>query len=172
MAKYPLRLILLCCYFSSVSVAAQRGQSAIDAAGGSKTFSDGNTYEFAIGQTISGPAYLSSSLVVTPGVLQPAANSTTVKPLTIAGDDLQVYPSPADHTLFLQPAFGSSGMLQYSLLDAEGKTVLRGEAALKSGRERQSLEVTSIAAGQYLLQVRWISDGRQYTSGHKVEKLK
>ncbi len=172
MAPSPLRLLLLSCFFAPFAATAQSGPSVLDAAGGSKTISSGDTYEYAIGQTITGAGYTSSSLVITPGVLQPTDKSTGVKSSGIAADELKVFPSPADHTLYLQPGFAGGGTLQYKLLDVAGNTVMQGEALLRNGTERQSLEVSPLAAGQYMLQVLWNKGGQQYAAGYKIQKLK
>src|SRR5689334_18505096 len=82
------------------------GPSALVAAGNSATTGT-LTHEFALGQLTPGNSYISSGLVVTPGVLQPAA-ATGIAPRTITEADLKVFPSQVESSLFLQPAFSGS----------------------------------------------------------------
>lgn len=146
------------------------GPSALDAAGASVAVG-GNIYEYAIGQVMAGNTFSAPTLVVTPGVIQPNMTSAGIKGQGITASQLHVYPSPAESTLHLQPAFNGNGTLQYSLYDAAGKPVISREAVLQSGIERQSLDITRIAAGQYMLQVIWTQSGSTYTSGYKVQKV-
>ena len=168
----PPKLLLLSLMLCTATfVHAQSiGPSAIDAAGGSVS-AGGNTYEYAIGQVVAGNTFTAASLVVTPGVLQPVSTTGVTLP-AIAQADLKVFPSPAETTLYLQPAFSGSGSLQYSLYDAAGKLVLSHTVILKSGTERQVLNVAQIAAGQYMLRAMWLQAGITYTSGYKVQKLR
>ena len=145
------------------------GPSTIDAAGRSFT-GGGVTYEYAIGQLITANTFISPTLVITHGVLQPN-NATGIADQMISAESLQVYPSPVENTLFLQPAFNAGGTLQYGLYDAAGKMVMSRETHLKNGTERQELTVSHIAAGQYFLNVTWIQAGVSYASAYKLQKL-
>jgi hypothetical protein len=144
--------------------------STIDAAGASVTIG-GNTYEYAIGQVMDGSTLNAGSVIITPDVIQPAF-TTGVNDNTISGNELQVFPSPVETTLFLKPSFSGNGLLQYKLFDAAGKLVLSNEAKLQSGNEQQELDVAKLAAGQYTLQVVWNKSNTAYTAGYKIQKLK
>lgn len=167
----PKILLAAAAYAASVSVHAQSiGPSAIDATGASAT-AGGNNYEYAIGQVVAGNTFTSASLVVTPGVLQPAA-STGINGHELLAGSMHVFPSPVETTLYLQPAFGSGGLLQYNLYDAAGKRVMNGALRLLSGTERQTIELSQIAAGQYTLDVSWQQADQVYRAGYKIQKLK
>jgi hypothetical protein len=147
------------------------GPSTIDAAGSSVTVG-GNTFEYAIGQVMDGSTLnAGSSVVITPDVIQPAS-TTGVNDNTIGTNELQVFPSPVETTLFLKPAFNGGGSLQYKLFDAAGKLVLSKEARLQLGNEQQELDVAKLAVGQYTLQVVWNKSNTAYTAGYKIQKLK
>jgi hypothetical protein len=156
--------------FSSAPLFAQSiGPSTIDAAGSS--FSGGGfSYEYAVGQLVAANTYISPGLVITHGVLQPQSPSG-IGDQSIAAESLNVYPSPFENTLFLQPAFSAGGILQYGLFDAAGRLVLSREARLTSGTERQELTVAHIAAGQYFINVTWIQSGVKYVAAYKLQKL-
>jgi hypothetical protein len=103
-------------------------------------------------------------------VLQPTT-STGINATAGGLDGLQVYPSPVENTLFIQPAFRNGGTLHYTLLDAAGKTVRTGETKLSSGKERQDIDVSAIAAGQYILNIQWQAGSSQSAGTYKVQKL-
>lgn len=146
------------------------GPSSINAAGGSGTIS-GNTYEYSIGTLALQQTYSSPSLIVTDGVLQPNIAPNSVAPPPIAAGQLSVYPNPVLSTLFVQPGFGKSGTLQYVLTDAAGKTVHTQSVALSLGTERQEINMSALAAGQYTLNVTWQQGGKNYATAYKVQKL-
>ena len=146
------------------------GPSAIDVAGGSTT-AGSIIHEYAIGQVVAGNTFTAADLIVTPGVLQPAFSTAGITPAPGMLADMQVYPSPVETMLYLQPAFSGKGTLQYSLYDAGGRQVLQQEAILISGQERQSLQVAAFPAGQYVLQVTWLQLGKTDVATYKVQKL-
>ena len=170
--KYIRSILFSIAVLAGVPLYAQSiGPSAIDAAGNSIT-TGGITYEYAIGQPGNNSTFTSASLVVTPGVLQPVINTTGILPDAGLSAQLQVYPDPLETMLFIQPAFKGGGTLQSGLYDASGKLVLRQDALLKTGGERQALDVTQLAAGNYLLQVKWLCAGATSTAAYKLQKLR
>jgi hypothetical protein len=156
--------------YGAAAHAQSIGPSTIDAAGSSVTIG-GNTFEYAIGQVMAGNTLNAGSVVITPDVVQPAF-ATGINDNAIAANELLVYPSPVETTLFLKPSFKGAGLLQYKLFDAAGKLVLSNESRLQSGNEQQQLNVAGLAAGQYTLQVVWNKTNTTYTAGYKIQKLK
>ncbi len=159
----------ICCLMHTAAGAQSVGPSGITAAGRSVT-AGGNTHEYAIGQVVSGETRSATGIVVTQGILQPRIQSTGVA--GIQKEELQVFPSPMDRELFLQPAFKGGGELSYTLYDASGRLVSRNSVRLQSGAERQSLQVANLAAGQYMLQVGWQQNGKLVSSAYQVQKIK
>ncbi len=148
------------------------GPAELNAYGKSVT-SGGNTYEYAIGTVVGTPAYVSGTLVVTPGVLQPhLAEANGVDENIIPAGSLSVYPNPVDQTLFLKPAFGKQGTLQYNLIDAQGRILKTQTADLQNGNELQQLSMTAFASGQYTLQVTWLQQGKTLKTAYKIQKVK
>ncbi len=148
------------------------GPSEINGNGKSVT-SGGKTYEYAIGTVVGMPAYVSGSLVVTPGVLQPfTAESNSVDETAIPPANLSVYPNPVEQTLFLKPAFGKKGKLQYLLLDAAGRTIMTRTADLEHGNEMQQIPMSAYALGQYTLNVSWHQQGKTLNTAYKIQKVK
>lgn len=169
--KQKLLLTLSCIAMSCMHASAQSvGPSALNAAGGSGTIG-ASTYEFSIGELTMPQTYSSATLVVTDGVLQPNIFSSGVSNPGIAAKELSVYPNPVQHVLFLQPAFSHGGKLRYVLTDAAGKTIYTQERSLSQGNERQEINMSAIAAGQYTLSVEWQQGGQKYNSAYKIQKL-
>lgn len=165
----PLLIILLGLlpFFTS---AQSLGPATLNATGKSATVS-GNTYEYAIGGLITGNTYTSASLVVTPGVLQPMQASTGIGTPEITASDLSVFPNPAAHTLYLQPHFGKKGTLQYVITDVLGRTITTQKIALEKGNEKQEIDMSPYALGQYNLTVHWLQQGKTQKSTYKVQKI-
>lgn len=155
---------------STAAHAQSIGPSTLNAGGNSVTVS-GNTFEYAIGQVMNGSTLTTGSVIITQDVLQPSF-TTGVDDNTIAANELQVYPSPVETTLFLKPSFNGKGLLQYRLFDLAGKLLLSYEAQLQLGNELQQLNVATLSAGQYTLQVVWNKSNTTCTAGYKIQKLK
>lgn len=161
---------ILCCLFLSVWSHAQSiGPSTLNATGNSATLS-GNTYEYAIGGLI-GNSYVSDNLVVTPYALQPVEPSTGIPTPGISVSELSVFPNPASHILYLQPKFGKKGVLEYVITDALGRTIATRKISLEKGNERQEIDMSSFALGQYNLTVQWLQQGKVSLSTFKVQKI-
>jgi len=159
-------IVLSCMYAGAQSI----GPSSVNAAGGSRTIG-ANTYEYSIGTLALHQTYSSPTLIVTDGVLQPNISSSSVGHQGIAASQLSVYPNPVKSTLFLQPGFSKGGNLVYVLTDAAGKTVHTQSSMLPSGKERQEINMSALAAGQYTLSVEWQQDNKKYASAYKIQKL-
>lgn len=169
--KIFLRMLTLLAVVLPLMAKSQSvGPFALNATGGSAT-PGGNTYEYALGQVAAGGTVSGPGIVITPGVLQPEFKTTGVSSV-VPIVALQIFPNPVEKSLFLQPAFGGSGLLQYSLYDAAGRLVLRRDAILHTGSERQTLDLSAMAAGQYQLQLVWQSGTGTAQSAYKIRKIR
>lgn len=164
--------LLLGAIAGSFAASAQSiGPSTLNSAGGSATLG-GNTYEWSLGEMTVVSTYSGGSLVVTQGLLQPANLSNGIHEHSIAAGALQVYPNPAEDVLYLQPAFRQGDKLSFALLDMTGKTILREEKLLVTGTELQTIRLTGLAAGNYMLQVVLVTTSGNQVAGYKVQKLR
>lgn len=139
--------------------------TVLNSAGGSATLG-GNTYEWSVGEvvvhTVSTP-----SLVVTQGLLQPMPPGVSVGNVQTIAGDIQVYPNPAKDVLVLQPRLAEGSRLQYTLLDIAGKAISAGEASLHTGQEKQTINISVLPPGSYILQVQAQQpDGPRHASFH------
>lgn len=146
------------------------GPSTLNASGGSASVA-GNLYEWSVGEMTMISTFSSSGLVVTQGLLQPSATGGTgVGNSPQITQHLDVFPNPADYILYLNPRFRGPVTLQYSLLDMTGRTVLSQKAFLPTGTEKQSLLLSHLAAGQYMLSVVLDDQGDHYNAAYKIQK--
>ena len=156
---------------AAAATAQSVGPAELNAAGHS-AINGGIIHEYAIGSVLGTPAYVSGSLVVTPGVLQPQTGTVGTEHPGIAGSQLSVYPNPVEQTLFLKPAFGQQGTLQYLLTDGSGKTLATQTVRLERGDELQQILMSGYAVGQYNLQVSWQQQGQTHSNAYKIQKIK
>ena len=164
-------LLLLGAMAGTLAVSAQSiGPSTLNSAGGSAAIG-GNTYEWSLGEMTVVSTYSGGSLVVTQGLLQPFNLSNGIHEHPLSAGALQVYPNPAEDVLYLQPAFKQGDKLSFALLDMTGKLILREEKTLSTGTELQTIRLTGLAAGNYMLQVAVTAAGENYNTGYKVQKL-
>lgn len=155
----------------SASYAQSIGPATFNSSGGSATAS-GNTFEWSFGEMTAVHTATAANIIVTQGVLQPLAGPSRIVTAKYADAAmLKVYPVPAQNVVYLQPAFTSGGTLQYSLLDATGKSILKQSAGLKSGTERQSIDMTALPSGNYMLQVQYADTHVPYTNVYKIQKI-
>ena len=160
-------LFLLLCTTSSVLMA----QSTLNAAGGETTIG-GNTYEFSIGEMALVSTLSTASVIVTQGLLQPTPQwPTNTKDLIISKDVLKVYPNPASAIVNLQPQFSTGGTMQILLLNANGKTMLRKDYRLAAGREKQQIDISQYAQGNYILNVNFSNGKNKSKNSYKIQKL-
>lgn len=114
---------------------------------------------------------ITPQIVVTHGVLQPDGSPTAIGDGPSLASQISLFPNPAQTTLYLQPRFGTGGEMLCSLADATGKLVLTHTAMLRTGHEQQTLQLGAVAAGTYLLTVRFGMPGSvAQTTTYKVQK--
>lgn len=147
--KHFITIIIAALVLCAQAVYAQ--PTVLNSTGGSAAVG-GNTYEWSVGElvvhTVSTP-----SVVVTQGLLQPMPPGVSVGSVNAIAGDVQVYPNPAKDILVLQPALAAGSRLNYTLLDITGRTIYTAEARLHTGHEKQSISISALPAGNYIVQV-------------------
>lgn len=166
-----IHLTLAGCLLTLAPVSAQStGPATFNAAGGTAAIG-ANTYEFSIAEMAVTTTYSGNGLVVTQGILQPQPRATGIAQQGILPTQLSVYPNPVEATLFLQPAFGKSGSLEYMLTDAAGRKIYSRTQKLDAGNERQEINMAPYAAGQYNLSIIWMDRAHTATGTYKIQKI-
>ncbi len=166
--------IIILAYLLFIAVGARGqsvGPSTYNNTGGTGTIGT-NTFDWSIGEMPVISSYISSAFSVTQGVLQPYETVTNAVHDQYLTSNLQVYPTPADNTIFLQPSFSTGGILQYSLQDIAGKVLALNEVKLVAGNEKQSLNMTGFAVGVYMLRIVYKQGDKTYTAPYKIQKVR
>jgi len=148
-----------------------RGQSiwpsTLNATGGSATLG-GNTYEYSVGEMTLVSTFVTSTVVVTQGILQPEGGVTAVTDHTF-GEHLQVFPNPSSSYVNVQYVAAASGELTMRLLDITGKLISEDRMTVKQGINTRQIDVSNLAAATYMLQVTTDQPGEQ--ASYKIQKL-
>ena len=131
-----------------------KAQTTINSTGGNAVI--GNTiHEWSVGESGATQTLTGSSLIVTQGLLQPSRAETKGVAVVDLSGKLDVFPNPAANTLFLKYHFSMPGRLECRLLDAAGRLVSQKSFILTTSSGTESLDLQDIAAGTYLLNVRF-----------------
>lgn len=144
--------------------------STLNAAGGSGEIA-GSVYEYSIGEMALVHTASSANLIVTQGLLQPMEESVGIAALPLPDNALTVYPNPSEDIVYIQPNLSGSGMLTMILLDITGRQLKQQLAPLQSGNEKQSMTLSSLASGSYLLKVIFSQNNQQFTQDFKIQKI-
>ena len=150
-----------------------RGQSitpsVINIAGGSGNAA-GNTYEWSIGEPMIN-TFVSSSLIVTEGVLQPKV-ITTIVSSDMPAHRLDVFPNPATSVVNISFSAPAAGNLSYKLTDLLGRTLQEHTSAVKSGSNAYQLDIRSLACASYMLHVTYtVAGSKEESATYKIQKL-
>lgn len=146
-------------------------QSTLNATGGGGVIGS-NSYDYSIGEMTLVSTETSSAVIITQGLLQPEAKfATNTTDLIISQNQLNIYPNPTTAILNLQPKFTEAGTMQLLVLDATGKTVFRSEIKLNAGNEKQQIDISSFAAGNYLLNVNYTNNKTTSKNTYKIQKI-
>ena len=153
----------------AICAQAVHAQPAVHNSTGGSAAVGGNTYEWSVGElvvhTVSTP-----SVVVTQGLLQPMPPSVSVGSVNAFAADVQVYPNPAKDVLILQPALAAGTTLLYTLSDITGRTIYTAEAQLQTGQEKQSISISELSPGNYIMQVQAQQQGGNAHASFKICK--
>lgn len=160
----------LCCLIFTA-----RGQSTgpqtLNASGGSTAIA-GKTYEYSIGEMTLVHTATGANIIVTQGVLQPSEQQPSgIHDNNLLAGSFSVYPNPGRDIIFLQPSFEKGGELTFQLYDALGRVLKTDAFQLKTGNEKQSISLSSLASGTYTLDVSFNQQGTVYKMAYKVQKI-
>lgn len=139
---------------------------------------NGMTFEYSIGEMTLISTERNASLLVTQGLLQPFAASSSSDG-SVSSDThldvdnpIKVYPNPTSHLLFIESFEESIIDYAYNLYDATGKIVLSRQGQTTVGLNKVELNLQSLASGNYylMMQKQDANKGIQNYS-YKIQKL-
>jgi hypothetical protein len=145
-------------------------QSTLNASGGGGTIGS-NTYDYSIGEMTLVSTETSSTIIITQGLLQPESRfATSTKNLIITQNQMSIYPNPTTAIINIQPQFTTAGTMQLRLVDAMGKIIIQQEDKLSSGTEKQQIDISGLAIGNYLLSVIYTNNQTTLRNTYKIQK--
>jgi hypothetical protein len=173
MKKYILHLATVVA-ISSVSFGAQ-AQQTLNVSGHSAKI-DGMTFDYSIGEMTLVSTERASNLIVTQGVLQPGAGSTSSPTsdatLSAVDNPIKVYPNPTSHLVFVEMYETSIQEFTYNLYDATGKIVMSQKGQTQAGLNKLELNLQSLASGSYYLMMRKNDvNGQTQNYSYKIQKV-
>lgn len=172
-AIYKAFFLLIISGFVCIQSFAQpvKYTSALNAGGGSKDIS-GNNYEWSVGEMVLVNTGVSSGIIVTQGVLQPAQGTGDINGRSRMLDNVSVYPVPSQSIVYLQYDFPAPGELQYELTDITGKLLLQSELKVQPGTGKQAIDLGDLANASYMLNVVYRpATGNASGTSFKLEKI-
>ena len=135
-------------------------QSTLNVSGGGKIIGT-NSYDYSIEQMTVVSSFISPSLVITQGVLQPSSSIATRVVTNTLQKDLKVYPNPSSAIVNIESNFKKSGLLKAALLDVNGRTVIYDEWNMANGADKNIMDIQRLSEGSYFL--RLIFDNEETT---------
>lgn len=152
------------------SQAQSTSPSTFNATGGGKEVA-GNFYDYSIGEMVLVNTASSPNLTVTQGLLQPLGSPVGIAKLRLPEGALHVYPNPSEDIVYVQPKLNGSGVLELTLFDISGRHLKQNSVGLQNGNEKQSINLSSLASGTYLLKVAFTQDGQTMFHDFKIQKI-
>lgn len=155
----------------SLTASAQSvGPATLNATGGTVVIG-ANEFDWSVGEMVMVSTFSTSSIVVTQGVLQPAATSTTRIEEADWPTKLSVFPNPASSIVNINCTSPSPASFTYRLMDMTGKALLTGSSAAKQGLSTEQLNIGSLACATYMLAITVNTGQETKTITYKIEKL-
>jgi hypothetical protein len=150
-------------------VTQTQAQRTINAAGGTGTIG-GNTFSYSVGEMVLVSTVKITDFYFTQGLLQNDDVNLEIHDNQYLSEGLELYPNPAANVVYLQPAFEGGGELNLKLFDLRGRLINQKQAVLQTGKEKQSLDISMLQEGTYLLQVSLKQKEEVYKHSFKVLK--
>jgi hypothetical protein len=162
--------ILLLVAFLSCSFGAF-AQSTTNVSGGQAKLGD-DTYSYSVGEMALIKTESNSSITVTQGLLQPmSASPTSTQDVVISQDELLIYPNPTSGLVNVAPKFKKGGDLQLIVLDLSGKLIFKKKVTLDQGSELQQFDMSTVANGNYILNVQYEGGNTISKNTYKIQKI-
>ena len=126
----------------------------------------GTTLSWTLGEAVT-ETYSNASNSLTQGFQQPDLTITKVEEAN-ALVNINVFPNPSAHQVNVELTSTAASKMQLELFDINGKQVHSQQADVSAGKQKLSMNISSLAAGQYILKVR--DTEKQTQSTYKIQK--
>lgn len=165
-------IYLLFCLSTSMYMKAQKlSPTIINSSGGTSTI-NGIIYDYSFGEMTMIQTFSTPNLIVTQGLLQTKTDTaaTGIDKHQLPPPVIEVFPNPAQQLVSFELDNQSSGKLQYELMDVQGKKISGKELNITSGKTKETIDVSNLAGGLYLLKI-IITQGKEtFTQTSKIQK--
>lgn len=158
-------LLVLFCFTTNITSA----QSTINASGGSKSFPIG-IFDYSIGEMMVVSTNSNAGITVTQGLLQVENATLGTSEEILSKQDLTVFPNPTVDLLYLKPSLEGGGELLIEIFDLQGRRISEYEFDLKTGLEKQKLDLSFLQDATYMLNVKYNHDKKRYRQTYKIVK--
>ncbi len=164
---YLLMLTLL----QAVCLNAQSiGPATLNASGGSATMGAA-VFEWSVGEMTLVSSFVNSGIIVTQGILQPVEVTLGVAATTVLPGEIRVFPNPASDVVNIQCSALNAESLSWKLFDMSGKELNSQKIVVTSGQATGTVDLSSVAAAIYILEVTIVSDSRKVEiRSYKIQK--
>ncbi|MDN6310296.1 MAG: T9SS type A sorting domain-containing protein [Flavobacteriaceae bacterium] len=144
-------------------------QSTVNTSGGSNTLSIG-AFDYSIGEMTVVSTQSNANITVTQGLLQVESSSLGISEEILSDQDLTIYPNPTTDLLYIKPSLEGSGELSIKLYDLQGRRVSERTFYLKTGLEKQKIDLSYLQEATYMLSVEFIHAQKNYHQTYKIVK--
>jgi hypothetical protein len=149
---------------------AQNDPSVFNSSGGWATYKE-LTFEWSVGEMATVETFSTDALIVTQGFLQPFnLNIDHVDNLRTGSEKIVVYPDIGKQTCYLETSFEKPGLLNYLLVDLNGRTLLRNETTVNELNSKQFINMQNFPNGFYLLKVSFTNNDETIIKTFKIQK--
>jgi hypothetical protein len=166
------KLYILFWIIISVSARAQTLSPAIMNSTGGTAIINGIIYDYSFGEMTMISTFNNTKLIVTQGLLQTRTDTAAVGIATnqLAAPTITVYPNPTQQFINFESECNAGGKLQYELIDVAGKLMVSRQLSVSAGKNKESIDLTQLPAGMYLLKIT-VSQGKEtFFQNSKVQK--
>lgn len=144
-------------------------QRTINATGGTGNIGN-TTHSYSVGEMVLVSTVEITDFYFTQGLLQNDDVNLEIHDNQYLSEGLKLYPNPAANVVYLQASFEGGGELDLKLYDLRGRLINQKRVQLQSGIEKQSLDISMLQEGTYLLQANLKKDGNSYRHSFKIMK--
>ena len=162
-------LLIGCCVAGtySVSLAQSLSPQVLSSAGEYKTIGSGSL-SYTVGET-EVKTYTQNGQVLTQGFQQPQEILSSLLDAQTEAIGFEIYPSPADQSVFTAWDIPADGEVRISITDAQGKLVYNDfNRSETEGRTILPIHTAQLASGNYVISFAYMSEN--LTTPHVVSK--
>ncbi len=123
-------------------------QSTFNAAGGNGSTAT-QQHSFSIAEMAVVETAVTNNVIVTHGILQPSEIESNIK--SAFSLNIDCYPNPTTNNVVLETSIEGNAKLNYLVYDAVGKVILSNQINITAGQHLQTIELSSLPVGNYLL---------------------